>query len=349
MSNDDQERPSGPAALPRRPAAIPVSQEGLVRMGPLPGYGPLPLVIEPAVDGLDVAAWARNNRDLIDERLTRHGALLFRGFDLRTVAAFERFTSAASNEMIEYRDRSSPRHEVAAKIYTSTDYPPDQRIFPHNEQSYSRTFAQRLLFFCMTPAREGGRTPVADCRKVLERIRPETRQRFIEKKWMYVRNFGDGFGLDWESVFLTSNRGEVEEHCRATGIECEWKSGNRLRTRQVRPVMARHPRTGEMVWFNHLTFFHVSTLPPAVRAALTSTFADEDLPNNTFYGDGSPIEPEVLEELRQAYLDELISFDWRASDVLLIDNMLTAHAREPYVAPRRVLVAMTDPHTREDL
>jgi alpha-ketoglutarate-dependent taurine dioxygenase len=347
--NDKQTSHSGPSALPRRPAPLRVSPEALVRRHELPECGPLPLVIEPAVDGLDAAAWADGNRDEIDALLARHGAILFRGFDLRTVAAFERFTGAASTERMEYRDRSSPRHEVGARVYTSTDYPPDQSIFPHNEQSYSLTFPMRLFFFCMTPARQGGRTPIADCRKVQAQLSPETHRRFVEKDWMYVRNFGDGFGLPWQSVFQTDDRRVVEEHCRSTGIECEWKSGDRLRTRQVRPAVACHPRTGENVWFNHLTFFHVSTLAPAVRQALTSTFADEDLPNNTYYGDGSPIEPEVLDELRRAYTSQLVSFDWRAGDVLLIDNMLTAHARDPYVAPRRVLVAMTDPYRRADL
>jgi alpha-ketoglutarate-dependent taurine dioxygenase len=347
--NDKPMSPARPSALPRRPTALRVSPESLVRMHELPECGSLPLVIEPAVDGLDVAAWADGNREGIDTLLARHGALLFRGFDLRTVAAFERFTSAAATDRMEYRDRSSPRHEVGARVYTSTDYPPDQIIFPHNEQSYSLTFPMRLFFFCMTPAKEGGRTPIADTRKVEAQLSAETRRRFAEKKWMYVRNFGDGFGLPWQSVFQTDDRRTVEEHCRSTGIECEWKSGDRLRTRQVRPVLARHPRTGESLWFNHLTFFHVSTLVPAVGRALTATFADEDLPNNTYYGDGSPIEPDVLDELRRAYTSQLVSFDWRAGDVLLIDNMLTAHARDAYVAPRRVLVAMTDPHRREDL
>ena len=29
---------------------------------------------------------------------------------------------------------------------------------------------------------------------------------------MYVRNFGDGFGLDWRTVFQTDDRAAVEAH-----------------------------------------------------------------------------------------------------------------------------------------
>jgi alpha-ketoglutarate-dependent taurine dioxygenase len=166
---------------------------------------------------------------------------------------------------------------------------------------------------------------------------------------MYVRNFGDGFGLPWQTVFRTEDRARVEEHCREVGIEVEWKEGDRLRTRAVRPAVSRHPRTGETVWFNHATFFHVTTLEEGVRRALLADFDPEDLPTNTFYGDGSPIEDEVLEHLREAYRRETVALAWRPGDIMLVDNMLAAHGRRPYAGPRRTLVAMGEPMSWPEL
>ena len=250
---------------------------------------------------------------------------------------------------MEYRERSSPRHEMGDKVYTSTDYPADQSIFPHNEHSYSLKLPLKLLFCCLRAAREGGETPIADCRKIYRRIGPETRERFTRKRYVYVRNFGDGFGVPWQTAFQTTEKAVVEEYCRRNLIEFEWKEGNRLRTRQYRPAVARHPRTGEMVWFNHATFFHVTTLEASIRDSLLASFNEEDLPNNTYYGDGSPIEPSVLDELRQAYVEELVSFRWQEGDVLLLDNMLTAHSRNAFVGPRQILFAMSEPFIREDI
>ena len=34
---------------------------------------------------------------------------------------------------------------------------------------------------------------------------------------------------------------------------------------------------------------------------------------------------------------------WQPGDLLLVDNIRSAHAREPYEGPREVLVGMTDP------
>src|SRR6185295_17261052 len=108
-------------------------------------------------------------------------------------------------------------------------------------------------------------------------------------------------------------------HCRHNGIEFEWKPGDRLRTRARRNAVAKHPETGEMIWFNHATFFHVSTLPELIREALLMQFAGDDLPANSYYGDGSSIEPEVLDHLRACYEAETVRFPWEKNDLLLLD------------------------------
>lgn len=330
-----------------RRRAVSLSAESIVRIDYEPPGG-LPLVVEAAIKGVSLRDWALNNRELLETQLLKYGAVLFRGFTLSTAEDFEQTVSALAGEVMQYRERSSPRTEVGRNIYTSTDYPAEHSIFPHNEHSYSLTFPLKLFFFCLSPPARGGETPLVDTRRVYRNISPETRERFLEKGWMYVRNFNDGFGLSWQTVFQTEDRAEVERYCRSKAIEVEWKPDNRLRTRQVRPVTARHPRTGEVVWFNHATFFHVSTLEPPVREALLAEYRDEELPNNTYYGDGSPIEPAVMDELRAAYLKDTVSFPWREGDVVMLDNMLTAHARAPFEGPRKILFAMADPFSRTD-
>jgi alpha-ketoglutarate-dependent taurine dioxygenase len=308
-----------------------------------------PLVLQPAVSGIDTIAWAKDNIDFIRSELERYGAILFRKFGIATAEEFNRFVKAISGDPLEYRERSSPRSQVADRVYTSTDYPADQVIFPHNEHSYAKVFPLKLYFFCKKPAPEGGETPLVDCRRVLLRLDSRIKERFARKKWMYVRNFGDGLGLSWQEVFQTEDRAEVEAYCKAVDIQVEWKEKNRLRTRQIRPAVIQHPRTGEPVWFNHATFFHVSTLPIAIQEELLGEFQEQDLPNNTFYGDGSPIEPEVIGELRDAYTRESISFGWEQGDVVLLDNIFTAHARNSYTGPREILFSMAEPHSRNDI
>jgi alpha-ketoglutarate-dependent taurine dioxygenase len=299
-----------------------------------------PMMIESVDAGVDVVEWALRNQAFLRERLPRHGAIVFRGF--ADDASFERFVAATSGGALPYTERSSPRSKVAANIYTSTEYPPRLSIFLHNEQSYNRAFPRKIYFMCTQPALTLGATPLGDCRRLLRRLDPAIRSRFAERKYMYVRNFGGGMGLEWQDVFQTDDRREVEAYCAANAISCEWRGSDELRTRQVREVIARHPDTGELTWFNHLTFFHVDTLPPALRDALLSASEMEDLPNNTYYGDGTQIEDSVMQELRGLYESEQVAVPWRQNDILMVDNMLTSHGREPFTGPRRVLAAMAD-------
>ena len=303
----------------------------------------LPLVLRPAVKGVNLIAWASDNRAFIETQLFKHGAILFRDFDLNSLEEFEQLIAAICGEALEYRYRASPRSQVSGRIYTSTDYPADQSIFPHNEHAYSPVFPGKIFFYCVTPAQSGGETPIGSTRKIFERFDLKIRDRFIQKQIMYVRNFGDGFGLPWQTVFQTTERSEVEKYCRSHNIEVEWKDGDRLRTRQVSPAIIKHPQTGEIVWFNHATFFHVSTLPPNIRDSLLVEFPEEDLPTNTYYGDGSSIEASVLEELRYAYLQEMVAFPWQKGDILMLDNLLAVHARNPYTGSRKVVVGMAEP------
>jgi alpha-ketoglutarate-dependent taurine dioxygenase len=161
---------------------------------------------------------------------------------------------------------------------------------------------------------------------------------------MYVRNYGDGLDLSWQQVFQTTNRSEVEAFCRREGLEFEWKDGNRFRTRQICHAVASHPETGELVWFNQAHLFHVSNLVQDVRQYLLTEVKEAELPRHALYGDGTPIEDSFLEEIRAAYREETGTFAWQEGDILLVDNMLVAHGREPFVGPRKILVGMAEPY-----
>jgi alpha-ketoglutarate-dependent taurine dioxygenase len=236
---------------------------------------------------------------------------------------------------------------VARHIYTSTEYPADQSIFPHNENSYAHLWPRKIFFCCLTPASEGGATPIVDVRSVYRCIDPEIRRRFDDVGVLYLRNFSEEIGMSWRKAFQTERHEIVEEIARSAGYHLKWHDDNRLTTWRVGKACGRHPSTGQPIWFNHAAFFHISTLPPAIRETLMTQLAEDELPNNSYFGDGSPIEEEVIEEIRSCYLAHQLIFDWRAGDVLALDNMLVAHARQPYRGSRRVLVAMKDPFQSE--
>ena len=321
------------------------SQDDLVRLGTLEGFGEFPLVLEPNTGDVSLASWAAANRERIETLLLERGALLFRGFRVDSIERFQEAARAVTPDLLDYKERAAPRREVASKVYTSTEFPADQWIPLHHEMSYSRNWPAKLWFYCDQPAAEGGRTPIVDDRLILGRIRPEIQRPFLEKQVMYVRNYGEGVDLPWQQAFQTEDRAEVKAYCRKAGMELEWRGKDRLRTRTVRPATVTHPRTGVQLWFNHAHMFHVSNLDSGTRQVLLGQFAPDELPRNAFYGDGSPIPDEVLEEIRQIYRDAAVAFPWQRGDLLLLDNFLASHGREPFVGPRRIVVAMAELYT----
>lgn len=305
----------------------------------------LPHVIQGGPGGPALAEYAGRHRDLLRTELTRHGAVLLRGFAagpdlLREVDATVR---AFSGPPLEYAEQSSPRTALKGNIYTSTDYPPDEEIFLHNENSYQASWPGVLFFTCVEPPLTRGATPLADIREIHRSIDPAVRAEFEERGWMVVRNYRPRFGVDWRISFGTEDKAEIARLCGTRDLNWSWEDGDVLRTEGVRQAVHRHPVTGEPVWFNHITFFHNSTLPEDVREGLLELFGDRGLPTNSYYGDGGTIPDDVVAHLRDRYRAASRRFDWERGDVLLVDNMLAAHGREPFTGPRRIAVAMAEP------
>ncbi|MDT5269206.1 MAG: hypothetical protein QOH49_1392 [Acidobacteriota bacterium] len=322
-----------------KPKAVSVTPAELVKSSTLEGGDLLPLVLEPNVADVDLIEWAAANRAEIETKLVRHGALLFRGFAIDPLGQFDGFARAVC-EGLYNENGEHPRQSVKGDVYTPVFYPPEQKLLWHNENSFNHTWPGKILFCCARPAALGGETPLADSRRIFELLDARVRDRFLEKGVMYVRNYGTGLGLDWRAVFRASNRAEAEAKLRAAKVEFEWKDGDRLVTRCVRPAAVRHPRSGEPVWFNQAQHWHVSCLDPQTRESIAAVFREEDYPRNCYYGDGSPIEDSVMEEILDAYRKIEVVFPWRAGDILLLDNLLTAHARQPFTGERKLLVAM---------
>ncbi|WP_308366409.1 MULTISPECIES: non-ribosomal peptide synthetase [unclassified Microbulbifer] len=334
--------------LRRRPAAAAAPAAAPVESRPLREGQAFPLLVENRDPDLDPAAWAAANRERVEQWLGQHGGLLFRGFRLPTAVDFERFCRALYPELYgQYGDL--PKKEVGERIYRSTPYPADRMILFHNESAHQHRWPRRQWFYCELPAAVGGATPIVDCRQLYQALPGWLRDKLQRKQLLYIRNFDGRIDVSWQHFFKTDSREAVETICREGGIRFHWGEGDSLHTRQRGPAVIRHPVTGELSFFNQIQLYHSAFLDDDVRGELLAAGGEERLPRHVCYGDGEPLEPEAIALISDAYERFAVRFDWRRGDVVMLDNMLAAHARDPFEGERRIAVAMGGLYRRDEV
>ncbi len=323
-----------------------IAPVALVEKQPLSSDKSMPLVIRATSKEVDACGWAQLEREQILKDLSLHGAILFRDFSLETGPDFEAFAQSICPTLFgNYGDL--PKEKEGKKIYHSTPYPNDKPILFHNESSHLYKWPTRQLFFCAIPSPVGGHTPIVDCREVYRQMDPEIREMFETKHLRYVRNFSRNLDVSWQYFFKTEIRQEVEEKCINSGVNFKWLEDDGLRTWEIRRAVTLHPDSGEKSFFNQIQLHHSAFLPDEVRESLIAIKGEEGLPRHVYFGDGSPISDEIARYTLDLYEQLAVRFDWQKGDVVLLDNMMVAHARDPFEGKRKINVAMAELITQE--
>lgn len=335
--------------------------------------GELPLTLSPRSESdRDLGAlcdWLRAHPSWVQEQLTRHGALRFSGFDVEGPDDFERLARAIDDELGNEYLGTSPRDGLSDYVFSASELPDFFPIPQHCEMSFCARPPRRVFFCCLEePAEGSGETPLCDFRKVWEELDSDVRQRFVDAGLRIVRNYGAPGGgraddptmlKPWEDMFLTTDREAVEKKCAEEGFEPTWLEDGGLRLVSTQPVYRDHPVTGERVWHNHLTTFHVSTAEAELRRIAELRPSDrhrglhqiasqleeklraqpsDERSMHVTYRDGREIPEADVEAVRDAVWRHKVVQPWRRGDVVAIDNHSVSHGRLPYEGPRQVAV-----------
>jgi hypothetical protein len=349
----------GREAMATIEARAPLSLGEAVTITPYAPGGGFPHFVQPNDPALrdDPAAflaWFRAHQGDFDALLAEAGALVFRGFPIEDGARFGEAIDHYDSPPFGYAGGSSPRRALAGRVYESTYTPPGQIIMLHQEMAYLPRWPSKIAFYCRIPPVSGGETFLADMRRVTAALRPDVVAAVEAKGVRYRRNFRDqaastgdawldAIHRSWQAAFSTDDRDAAMAQCRTVGLAGEWLPDDSLDTVWPAPGMITHPRTGDRLWFNH---FATKTICPesvgAERFALYDGHygANGARPYDTSYGDGSAIPGDHIEELYRVLREQRVGFAWSHGDLLLVDNLITAHGRNSYAGLRDVQVAL---------
>lgn len=335
----------------------------------------LPLVITPGTDDRSVESltkWINENKEWVNDKIIEHGAVLFRGFDIKTPQLFESVAKTIDPELKNNYLGTSPRNiqPNTEYVFSASELPGYYPIMQHCEMSFLPNPPRKLFFYCEVAPKEGGETPLTDFRKVYNDLDPKIRKEFEERGIRYVRNYNgpknkkkfDLWKLKrWDEMFMTTDKAVVEKVCKENDLEVVWKDDDRLTLINTMPAIANHPITNEKVWFNHLQVFHkaaaaieysyINKRHKDLRSALYNLFTGlmsgvkdittdtEEHAMNCTFSDGTPIPDEYVKHVEEVIWKHMTFYHWQLGDVVAIDNFSTAHGRMPYNSPRNIMVS----------
>jgi len=317
----------------------------------------LPAVIR-AREGETIEALMTESRESLAAILRQYGAVLFRGFGLRSAEDFHAAADLVFESGLQkYIGGVSPRGEVMAGVYESTTFPSHLRIPQHNEMAYLPDPPRALAFFCEIEPEVGGETPLADSRLIYELIPDELRAELEAKGVSYHRYlFGPRWNrhhfwrnklvklhTSWMAAFASEDPKVVEGACASTGSTVTWDKEEGAKLRNTLPAFRRHPETGEMLWFNQISTFvssPKSTGPIRWLLYQMAYWNPYRRPFHATFGDGSAISLRQLNMVTETIEKATVRFRWQRGDLLVVDNFLVTHGRMPYRGKRRILVAI---------
>ncbi|MFH8572684.1 TauD/TfdA family dioxygenase [Streptomyces sp. NPDC017993] len=292
---------------------------------------------------VDPGSWAAEQRETLRAIVTGHGSVLIRGLEVHDAEEVAAVLQGLGLAPMAEKEAFAQRQTYFDGIYSSSKWPSNQPMCMHHELSYTLEFPGLMLFACLAAPAQGGATAVADSAAVLDALPAALTDRFEREGWLLTRSYNDEIGASLDQAFGTEDREAIERYCRANAIDFAWQPDGGLHTGQRRSAVVRHPSSGRHCWFNQIAFLNEWTMAPEVREFLIDEYGPDGLPFNTRYGNGDPITEDVVQLLNEVYEAHTARRPWQAGDLLIVDNVRTAHSREPFKGTRDVVVALAEP------
>jgi hypothetical protein len=155
---------------------------------------------------------------------------------------------------------------------------------------------------------------VADGREVYGRLSSALRSHLEANEFCDVLEF---FGpaqpqaRTWQEALGTTRRADVETWCRNRGVTWEWLPHDGLRLRHARSPSVVHPSTRARLWSSY------AHLPADLLRERGQALE---------YMNGDAVEVALLDEVREAFAASACELTLEPGDILLLDNLLMAHA-----------------------
>mmetsp|Transcript_78809 Transcript_78809/g.228846 ORF Transcript_78809/g.228846 Transcript_78809/m.228846 type:complete len:432 (-) Transcript_78809:135-1430(-) len=321
-----------------------------------------------------LANWLTEHQEAFRKVFFRHGAVIFRGFNVPSPVAFETVALAVNKELAKTYLGTSPRSSINGTTYvhTAADFGQHRTLPTHIEMSFrDHPPALQVFYARKVEHTAGGETPLTDFQGVWDTIRAQEhlRHKFEGKHVRYIRNYDDSRSVSsvdptmqkaWQEMFKTDAHDIVLEKCSAESFDCSFNEENRLSIQNTQPWVRTHPVSGAQIWFNHINVLVKDSMvydyertaalwgglrgmwPMAIGlyyrvlfAGLSYMWPEAKFGSSSFFSEqGIPITGDDFYQVKRAVWKNTVQNPYQLHDIVFVDNFRVGHGREMYAGPQ---------------
>ena len=286
------------------------------------------------------------NRESLLEKATKHGAVLLRDIGVQSVEDFDSVVQALSLDNFPYKKSLSNAVRInrTDRVFSANEAPPAVQIFFHHEMAQTPLFPKWILFSCEIAPQSGGATPLCRSDVLYQRLKQQCPE-FVDRceqlglRYSNVMPGNDdpesGMGRSWASTLGVEDREAAEARLAELNYSWEWNENGELRARTPPLPAVMELADGRKTFFNQLI------------AAYCGWKDERNDPSKAIqHGEGTLLDADAV-RTAAAIADEItFMMRWQVGDVVLIDNTVVMHAREPFEGKRKVVASLAEMQTQ---
>ncbi|KAK5047727.1 hypothetical protein LTR84_006392 [Exophiala bonariae] len=320
---------------------------------PHPNGTVIPLALRPSTHGdaevdldtvVDTIKSLQAQGDILTKKLALHGTLLFRGLPIHNAEDFSKFAHAFGYKPHEIIGIVVNRPLLAPNVAPANEAPKEVLIYNHNESPQVPHAPEYIFFYSHKAPEIGGETPISSSLELFYRAKEEIpefisdlTEKGIRSKVVYKTDkqyeggstLKQAFGKevqegDDEATRRAKVEAQIARYGRGKHTTWEWTDENTLVLTHRLPAIRKQPETDLPTLFTGLAAYYKSNqINNSVTNARQKT-------TQQLYGDGTPIPEKYLAHLAKITDEIRVLHKWQRGDVLVYDNIIAQHGRQPW-------------------
>jgi alpha-ketoglutarate-dependent taurine dioxygenase len=324
----------------------------------------------------------KNSKQVLTD-ISNFGAVLIRGFELDHESDFEKAIESIKgmvpilrDDVLFYDSGRLVIEGTKAVMHTNANYKTGGTLsMPcyHTENYYAPDVSQYISFYCKQPSELGGETGIVNMCKLYSLLPESIKEKMTSQSFLV----GSEEVETWQ-LYTGMSEQELFKFCSESGLQIA-RHNERSYLLIFKPSVIRHPVTRELAlnvnmntwtnfglaqslkkkfladysgsewwlhrivwrmpwWISYLRFL----TPQSALAWLRYKMTSKDQPN---FGDriSSILNKQEIDVLASAIRQSHASVQWKAGDILIIDNLKMAHEGMPGRGDRVIRAIIANP------